>query len=135
MKTNYEGGPTPILLRYRLKTAIEKISVKWKFNEFCLEYTAVCQTEPLPSRKPFLSIGKLTNVPIPPKTIYHPAIINATKSFYRKHPSELSSEECEKFNWYLEHERNCGEPVESDIIYLPSSMRNCLHCDLPTQVM
>ena len=79
-----------------------------------------------------LSIEKLLNISIPPKTIYHPAIINATKSFYGKHPSELSSEECEKFNWYLEHKRNSGEPVESDIIYLPSSMRNCLHCDLPT---
>ena len=93
---------------------------------------ATCQTEPLPPRKPILSIEKLSNISIPPKTIYHPAIINATKSFYGKHPSELSSEECEKFNWYLEHKRNSGEPVESDIIYLPSSMRNCLHCDLPS---
>ena len=27
--------------RYCLKTTIEKISVKWKSNEFCLEFTAV----------------------------------------------------------------------------------------------
>ena len=42
---------------------------------------ATCQTEPLPPRKPILSIEKLSNISIPPKTIYHPAIINATKSF------------------------------------------------------
>ena len=92
----------------------------------------MCQTDPLQSRKPILSTRQLTNISIPPKTIYHPAIINATKSFYGKHPSELSPEECEKFNWYLEQQHNRGEPVESDIIYLPSSIRNCLHCILLT---
>ena len=93
---------------------------------------AICQTEPAAPRKPTLSTVCVSNVSIPPKKIFHPAIINATKAIYGKHPSELTLEETEKFNWYLEHKRNCGEPVESDIIYLPSTMRNCLHCDLPT---
>ena len=37
---NYEGHPTLNLVE-TLKTLIENILVKWKFNELCLEFTAV----------------------------------------------------------------------------------------------
>ena len=93
-----------------------------------------CETVTVPPEVPkrTLSTEKVATVSIPPRKVYHPAIINASKAFYDKHPSELSQEEKEKFKFYIQHKRSCGEPVETDIIYLPSSMRNRLHCGHPT---
>ena len=90
-----------------------------------------CETEPFPAPK-HLSTTKLAPISIPPRVIYHPAIINATKSFYHKHPSELSYDEMKEFKLYLDHKQARGQPVEEDLIYLPSSMRSCLHCGHPT---
>ena len=75
-----------------------------------------------------LSVATVQYTDIPPRRIYHPAIINASKAFYSKHPSELTHDEVQKFEFYLKWKCQNGEPVESDIVYLPSSMRNCLHC-------
>ena len=75
-----------------------------------------------------LSVATVQCTDIPPRRIYHPAIINASKAFYSKHPSELTHDEVQKFEFYLKWKCQNGEPVESDIVYLPSSMRNCLHC-------
>ena len=91
-----------------------------------------CETEPPDVHKKTFTAEKVSTIDIPPRKIYNPAIINASKAFYQKHPSELTKEEKVKFKFYLQHKRSCGEPVETDIIYLPSSMRNCLHCGHPT---
>ena len=86
-----------------------------------------CQTEPPKPVK--LTAVMNPTISVPPRTIYHPAVINASKSRYNKHPSELSKEEFKSFNQYLHKKRDVyGEPVEFDPIYLPTSMRNCLHC-------
>ena len=77
--------------------------------------------------KKILSFTKCSPISIAPRPIYHPAIINASKAMHGKHPSELTPEEVHKFNFYLRWKKEQGEPVESDIVYLPSSMRNCLH--------
>ena len=93
---------------------------------------ADCQTDSIELKPKVLSVVRNASVSINPRRIYHPAIINASKSFFNKHPSELLDEEKEKFKFYLNHKRASGEPVETDIIYLPSSMRDCLHCGHPT---
>ena len=79
-----------------------------------------------------LSISRCTLTNIPPRPIYHPAIINASIAFFKKHPSELSEEEVAKFKCYLQRKKELGEPVETDVIYQPSSPRDCLHCGHPT---
>ena len=89
-------------------------------------------TETLPLKKPNLTISTNASISIPPRPVYHPAIINASQSFYKKHPSELTEEEIANFNVYLKWKQDAGEPVETDVIYLPSSMRDCLHCGYPT---
>ena len=91
-----------------------------------------CETTLPVSPKKILSVEKVTDINISPRKIYHPSIINASKAFYDKHPSDLSREERDKFKFYLQHKRSCGEPVETDVVYLPTSMRNCLHCGHPT---
>ena len=95
---------------------------------------AACDVKPpaLPARKPNLSIIKNAAVSIPPRRIYHPAIHNIARTMFNKHPDELSEEEIEKFNSYCEWKRENGEPIETDVIHLPSSMRDCLHCGHPT---
>ena len=93
-----------------------------------------CQSDPnKPQFNPrSLSIVRNKAVSIPPKKIFHPAIINASKSRYGKHPSELSQEEIVQFNTYLKWKHDIGEPVQDDLIYLPSMIRDCLHCGYPT---
>ena len=89
---------------------------------------SACQAVPFKC----LSVIKNSSISINPRPIFHPAIINASIAFYKKHPSDLTPEELEKFKFYLKWKREGGEPVETDIVYLPSSMRNCLHCGHPT---
>ena len=93
-----------------------------------------CETDVLmlKSKKLALSIVKNTSHSIPPKRIYHPAIINASKSFYGKNPDELSRDEMIEFKFYLDQKKEIGDPVETSIIFQPSSMRDCLHCGYPT---
>ena len=79
-----------------------------------------------------LSISECVTTSIPPRPIYHPAIINASMAFFKKHPSNLTEDEISKFNCYLKRKQELGEPVEKDVIFQPSSMRNCLHCGYPT---
>ena len=68
-------------------------------------------------------------ISIPPKPVYHPAIINACKAMHDKHPDELNKEEVEKFNFYIRHKMNTGDPIEHNVIYLPmGGLRNCMQC-------
>ena len=78
-------------------------------------------TETLPLKRPNLTISTNASISIPPRPVYHPAIINASQSFYMKHPSELTEEEIANFNVYLKWKQDAGEPVETDLIYLPST--------------
>ena len=93
----------------------------------CPSLNVACETDPFP-KEPVLSIMNNAPISIPPREVYHPAIINACKAICDKHPSQLTTEEAHKFNFYLERKCEMGQPVESDLVYLPSSMRNCLHC-------
>ena len=75
-----------------------------------------------------LSIQKVQRTSIPPRGIYHPAIINACIAITGKHPSQLTTEEANKFNTYQEYKIQQGDPIEKSIIYMPSDMKNCLQC-------
>ena len=88
-----------------------------------------CQTDafPLP-KEPVLSTVKSAAISIQPREIYHPAIINACMAICEKQPSQLTAEEAQKFKFYLARKCEMGQPVESDLVNLPYSMRNCLHC-------
>ena len=74
-------------------------------------------------------LTRVQTTSIPPRDIYHPAIISACKAFHGKHPSQLTPEEANKFNFYRNYKLQHGEPIEEDIVYLPSGgMKNCLQC-------
>ena len=95
----------------------------------CAFVNVACETDDFPSPKePVLSIVKCAPTSIPPREIFHPAIINACMAICHKHPSKLTKEEAQKFKFYLARKNEMGQPVESDLVYLPSSIRNCLHC-------
>ena len=79
-----------------------------------------------------LTFAEVKNVSVLPKPSYHPAIIKACISIFNKKPDKLDPDEILKFNRYRNHKIQNGEPIEDDIIYLPTSMKNCLHCDQPT---
>ena len=79
-----------------------------------------------------LSFTEVKTVSVLPKPSYHPAIIKACLSIFKKKPDKLDPDEVQKFNRYRNHKIQNGEPIEEDIIYLPTSMKNCLHCDQPT---
>ena len=86
----------------------------------------------IPPKHQNLSFTDVKTVSVLPKPSYHPAIIKACISMFDKKPDKLEPEEVNKFNHYRNYKLQNGEPIEEDIIYLPSSMRNCLHCDQPT---
>ena len=67
-----------------------------------------------------LNIVKSQSISIPPRPVYHPTIINACTAMFAKHPSQLRPHEVEKFNYYRKRKSQIGEPLEQEIIYLPS---------------
>ena len=76
-----------------------------------------------------LSISPVRSLSIPPKKIYHPAIINVCQSLFEKHPDNLQPEEILKFHQYKNWKLEKGEPIEEDLMYLPcGGMKGCLHC-------
>jgi hypothetical protein len=76
------------------------------------------------------SFSPINTISIPPKKIYHPAIIKACHSMFEKHPDLLESDEIRKFNHYRNWKIPKREPIEEDIIYLPSGgMKKCLQCN------
>ena len=91
---------------------------------------ATSQTEPTKPSKLSTTVNPIQS--IPPRKVYHLALINVSKSLYQRHPSELTREEFKTFNQYLHDKRNNGEPVVLDPVYLPTSVRDCLHCGHPT---
>ena len=80
-------------------------------------------------QKPKLEFLKLHPISIPPRTIYHPAIIIACHYMFAKHPSVLLPAEVDQFNCIRNHAKQVGKPFESDKMYLPSGgVRTCLNC-------
>ena len=78
---------------------------------------------------PKLSFAKTSVQSISPRPIYHPAIINASIAMHQKHPTLLSPEELIKFNMYIRYKIDRGQPIEEELMYLPSGgVRNCLQC-------
>ena len=91
------------------------------------------QVDIAPGKLPCLSVVSQPVISIPPKKIYHPAVINACYAITGKqHPSQLLPEEAKKLKAYIDRKRAMGEPVEKDLLYVPTSMRNCMHCGHPT---
>ena len=82
---------------------------------------------------PELSIVRQSSLSIPPRTIHHPAVINACFAILGKHPSTLSQEEVYQFQQYREFKESNGDPIEENVVYLPiGGVRTCLHCNQPT---
>ena len=76
-----------------------------------------------------LSIVKNAGIDIRPRKIYHPTIINACLAMYNKHPDALTQDEVLKFNEYRRWRSEMGQPLESNVIYLPiGGLRTCLIC-------
>ena len=66
-----------------------------------------------------LSQAKQSSISIPPKPVYHLAIINACKVMHEQHPDQSDREEVEQFNFYVRHKSNTGDPIEQNVVYLP----------------
>ena len=80
-----------------------------------------------------LTIQCVETTTVPPRPVYHPAIIRASLSMFGKKPAELEPDEIAKFNNYRAWKCQNGEEIETDIIYNPASGNQpCLHCGLPT---
>jgi hypothetical protein len=80
-------------------------------------------------QRPKLEFVKFRPISIPPRLIYHPAIINACKAMFAKHPSVLLPEEVDEFNFTRNHAIQIGEPLETNEVYLPNGgVRTCLNC-------
>ena len=111
------------------QTSSEMDPVSIAVQAVCGTVDVACETasDPPSVKRPILSVDRCSPISIPPREIYHPAVINACLAICDKHPSQVTNEEAKKFKFYLEQKRNMGQPVESDLIYLPISMRNCLH--------
>ena len=120
--------PTTKLLSDKLKMNDQATLVKPELTSVSLPPVDIP-----PGNGPTLSIVTQPPISIPPKKIYHPAIIKACYAITGKdHPSQLLPNEVERFKKYIKQKRDMGEPVESDLLYLPTSMRNCVHCGHPT---
>ena len=80
-------------------------------------------------QKANLEFLRLHPISIPPRTIYHPAIIIACHDMFAKHPSVLLPEEVDQFNCIRNHAQQAGKPFEAEERYLPSGgLRTCLNC-------
>ena len=85
------------------------------------------------SKRNKLVIQQVQTTSIPPKPVYHPAIIRACLSMFGKKPAELDSEETARFMNYRNWKLHKGEPIEQEILYNPAGGNQpCLHCNLPT---
>ena len=83
-----------------------------------------------PKLENVLCMSKTSTTSIAPKLIYHPNIHNVCLSMFEKTPYSLSPEEITKFKVYRNWKVENGEPIEDDIMWLPSGgTRKCLHCD------
>ena len=69
-----------------------------------------------------LTIVKISAISILPRPIYHHAIIDASRAFFLKPPSQLTTDEAQKFKKYQEDKTEIGEPLEAEVKFLPISI-------------
>ena len=80
-------------------------------------------------QKAKLEFSRFHSISIPPRPIYHPAVIGACNAMFAKHPSVLLLEEVDQFNFIRNHAKQVGKPLESEELYLPrGGVRTCLNC-------
>ena len=83
----------------------------------------------IPPQQPKLAPIKLAEINIKPKKIYHPTVINACDTIFKKHPDDLNNEEIQKFNKYRSWKSEMGDPLEANLVYLPiGGLRKYLIC-------
>ena len=110
-----------------LKTKTTESSLAKRSLSMCAQTTIVIP--PIITKQPNLTSVKLQEHNIRPKKIYHPCIINACDTMFKKHPDCLTKDEIEKFNKYRSWKSAIGDPIESNPIYLPiGGLRKCLIC-------
>jgi hypothetical protein len=81
-------------------------------------------------KEPQLSLVKNNGIDIRPRKIYHPTIINACLALFKKHPDLLAQDEILEFYNYRSWRKEMGEPLESNVIYLPiGGLRRCNICE------
>ena len=67
-------------------------------------------------------------ISIPPRPVYHPAIVNACEAIFGRHPDDLTPEEYNRYNTFRRQQSQIGKPLEEQIINLPSGgMRSCVN--------
>ena len=90
---------------------------------------ALASIAPVFKKETELNIVKTSSTSIPPRPVYHPAVVNASQAMFRKHPSQLLPEEVHKFKNYQEHKIRIDEPLEMEVIFLPiGGTRTCINC-------
>ena len=83
--------------------------------------------------KPKLSIVSQPTLYIPPRIIYHPAVVNACFAILGKHPSTLTPAEVGQFEEYKQFKAFNNDPIEKNVVYQPiGGVRICMHCENPT---
>ena len=86
-------------------------------------------TTNVPPQKPKLDFVRAKSISIPPHQIYHPAVINASNAMFGKDPSQLEADEALKFKMYRMNKIQKGEPLETEVIFLPiGGIRTCVNC-------
>ena len=100
-----------------------------KKSELSISKSTVIDISPVLPPPPNLSIVVQPSLSIPPRPVYHPAIINACRGMFGKTPSQLNNEEINEFRYYQEFKLSNGDPIEEDVAYFPEGgLRNCLQC-------
>ena len=109
-------------------TPLQSVSISPRNHELNACVLPATDIPPTPS-KSNIKFARNQAVSIPPRPIYHPAIVNASEAIFGKHPDDLTHEEVNKFTVYRRQQRHIGEPLEEQTIYLPSGgMRSCVNC-------
>ena len=110
----------------KIKSSDKSLSIKKSLQK--LSTTTLPSINLIPET-PKLSTVRTSAQSVSPRLIYHPAIINASLALHQKHPSQLSPEEIDKFNMYRRYKIDQGQPIEEELMYLPSGgLRNCMQC-------
>ena len=90
-----------------------------KLQNYVVASLSPIDIPPTIRKMPKLTIVKSSATSILPRTVYHPAIINASQAFFLKHPSQLTADEAQKFKQYQEDKTEIGEPLEAEEKFLP----------------
>ena len=88
------------------------------------------QVDISPAKKANLKAVINLPISISPRKIYHPSIINASESLFKKHPDMLQQDEIIKFNHFKKYKSEIGDPLETNVVFLPiGGLRKCLVCE------